>query len=394
MRGVLTRFRKTKTAQQEKCQEEENGEHEQLLPRIPSSVWVTHVLPYLDRISQNQLCATCKEIHQTYKQTGVEPQWPNGKFRIRRPVRTVAFSPSGRTLAIALNSKTISLWNRRTGLDQTLVGHYGIVSDVTFAANHALASCSRTDGTIRIWTTDDKEDKEQYRLARVLVIRVFSLRYVRFSPDNDMVASWGNDGAIRLNSVHDAHFYGQTQWSSKLNMACYECVSFPKRHRHILAHSFNNETVRLWNWTTRSSTELRDTEPMFDYGDFVTSIAVLDDPSEQKEYLVVGCRVATVKFWDLNNFTCIRTIHLGSGWSSVTHLVFSQDASFMACTSQGSQIRIFRVSDGHCIETLKGHKDRVESLSFSPDGLTLASGGCDRTMRLWSISNCVDRTDI
>ena len=46
-------------------------------------------------------------------------------------------------------------------------------------------------------------------------------------------------------------------------------------------------------------------------------------------------------------------------------------------------IRLWDPDTGKSLRTLTGHTAPVESLSFSPNGRTLASGGWDRTIRLW-----------
>ncbi|MEZ4630019.1 MAG: hypothetical protein R2880_04770 [Deinococcales bacterium] len=40
-----------------------------------------------------------------------------------------------------------------------------------------------------------------------------------------------------------------------------------------------------------------------------------------------------------------------------------------------------------------GHSSSVESVSFSPDGLILASGSWDNTVKLWEVSSGKGATD-
>ncbi len=48
-------------------------------------------------------------------------------------------------------------------------------------------------------------------------------------------------------------------------------------------------------------------------------------------------------------------------------------------------VRLWNLKTGELIVKLSGHSDWVQSVAFSPDGLTLASGGDDQTIKIWRI---------
>jgi WD40 repeat protein len=50
-------------------------------------------------------------------------------------------------------------------------------------------------------------------------------------------------------------------------------------------------------------------------------------------------------------------------------------------------VRLWRVADGRLLRTLEGHTGSVQSVAFSPDGQTLASGSWDNTVRLWRVAD-------
>ena len=73
-------------------------------------------------------------------------------------------------------------------------------------------------------------------------------------------------------------------------------------------------------------------------------------------------------------------IRLGSGASRLVRM----DRPWQAGVSDDT-IRLWDVGTGRVIRTLTGHTSWVRSVSFSPDGQTLASGSDDDTIRLWDV---------
>jgi len=66
---------------------------------------------------------------------------------------------------------------------------------------------------------------------------------------------------------------------------------------------------------------------------------------------------------------------------------FSPDGKIVATTGGFGTILLYRVSDGSCLKTLKGHTGDVYSVVFSPDGRYLASGSGDETVKIWRVSD-------
>jgi WD40 repeat protein len=74
------------------------------------------------------------------------------------------------------------------------------------------------------------------------------------------------------------------------------------------------------------------------------------------------------------------------GHESVVYSVsFSPDGKTLASGSYDNTIKLWNVETGKEIRSLKGHKGEVISVSFSPDGKTLASGSLDKTIKLWNV---------
>ncbi|KAA1472404.1 WD40 repeat-like protein [Dentipellis sp. KUC8613] len=67
-------------------------------------------------------------------------------------------------------------------------------------------------------------------------------------------------------------------------------------------------------------------------------------------------------------------------------VAFSVNGKFLAAGSEDKLVRVWDLQTAQLLHTLSGHKREVYALEFTPDSGTLISGSGDRTIRLWDLS--------
>ncbi|MBW4503576.1 MAG: serine/threonine protein kinase [Scytonema hyalinum WJT4-NPBG1] len=77
---------------------------------------------------------------------------------------------------------------------------------------------------------------------------------------------------------------------------------------------------------------------------------------------------------------------LSGHWGDVNSLAFSREGTTLASGSDDKSVKLWNLNNRQEIRTLKGHKDIIYSVAISPDGQIVVSGSKDNTIKVWNLN--------
>jgi WD40 repeat protein/serine/threonine protein kinase len=318
-------------------------------------------------------------------------------------INAMALSTDGQLLVTGQGEGSIKLW-RVADMQTPVLRHGQAVNCLALGRdNRTLVSAGgqfpntssrpeQWEGRINLWDAVSGN-----RLAGWAASKA-KLQAICLSPDSTTLASAGDDGSIRLWDVATRRSIGALPG----HVGPVWCAAFSPDGKMLATAGYGDRLIKLWRLATKQCLAI-----LQGHTDSLWSVAFSPDG----RLLASGGRDSTAMIWNLpeeagvtqskplaaapENPILQRPVTVLRGHKNwVWGVQFSPDGQTLATGSGDRTIKLWDTATWQLRSTLQGHSTFVRSLIFFPNGKTLATGSDDHTVKLWDLETGLERATL
>ncbi|MBI3893448.1 MAG: serine/threonine protein kinase [Candidatus Wallbacteria bacterium] len=324
----------------------------------------------------------------------------------RATVQALTFTPNSQALASSADDATILLWDMASGRQVESIPTERMATRIAFTRDASVMAFGDSDSSIRV-----RSMRERRELGR-LVGHAAWLYALDFSGDGRLLVSGSKDRTLRLwdvsQRVQDPAFRGHS--------APIDALAFDRAGTR-LATAGRDHTIRLWNFPKGSSaaTAMPVTHGVgdlaFDGRGELLALTALRNGAEVLTASRNACRTLAlpaagrIDFLQFDRTTERFAVGESGGVSEIFEteslrkllrlqepggdtlsVTFSPDGRTLAACGTYRDVILYHADDPRPWRRMKGPITTVMGLAFSPDGSQLASCGEDGDVWLWDVT--------
>ena len=278
-------------------------------------------------------------------------------------ISSCIFTPNMKQSITGTEKGNIFVWNFKPQMRPfKFSGHKGAITDLAINPLGDMIASSSEDQTVRLWTNAVRAQN------KVLKCHPSPIRSVDFSSTGKFLMTGSNDKTIKIFDLYPKfHFLstykGHSNWV--------RCSRFSPDNRLIGSCGDDNAVIIF-------DVEQKTVKYRFlDHSSHVNSCRFSPDGT----IIASAGNDGKIKLFDIRMGRLIQ--HYDAHNDKINCISYHQSGNYIISGSDDSTIKIWDLKMGQILYTVHGHKGKVKSVNFNIDGDYFCSGGEDSILMVW-----------